>query len=180
MVALKDIAKALGVTPQRVTALVRQGMPTVSIEEAVAWREERKTGTSAPLPSRLDSLDDGTLASTIGRHRQLVATAQGVWESAMAGGDPNQGRYQTAYNQSLKTLIALEEEQERRAVNAKDFIKREVAEATVREFAAEVLTRLDKVALEVAEKANPDNPAVAAKALEAWVRSVRLDLSRDA
>jgi hypothetical protein len=50
----------------------------------------------------------------------------------------------------------------------------------VREFAAEVLTRLDKVALEVAEKANPDNPAVAAKALEAWVRSVRLDLSRDA
>jgi hypothetical protein len=180
MVALKDIAKALGVTPQRVTALVRQGMPTGSIEEAIKWREERQAVSSAPLPSRLDSLDDGTLASTIGRHRQLVATAQGVWESAMAGGDPNQGKYQTAYNQSLKTLINLEEEQERRAVAAKDFIKREVAEASVREFAAEVLTRLDKVALEVAEKANPDNPAVAAKALEAWVRSVRLDLSRDA
>jgi plasmid maintenance system antidote protein VapI len=142
MVALKDIAKALGVTPQRVTALVRQGMPTGSIEEAVAWREAKQIGTSAPIPAALDKLDDGTLASTITRHRHLVATAQGVWESAMAGGDPNQGKYQTAYNQSLKTLINLEEEQERRALNEKVFIKRELAEASVRELASLVLARL--------------------------------------
>jgi plasmid maintenance system antidote protein VapI len=179
MVALKDIAKALGVTPQRVTALVRQGMPTGSIEEAVAWREAKQIGTSAPIPAALDKLDDGTLASTITRHRHLVATAQGVWESAMAGGDPNQGRYQTAYNQSLKTLINLEEEQERRALNEKVFIKRELAEASVRELASLVLARLEKVGLECAEKCNPDNPALAIKTLDAWVRSVRLDLSKD-
>ncbi len=180
MVALKDIAKALGVTPQRVTALVRQGMPTGSIEEAVAWREAKQIGTSAPIPAALDKLDDGTLASTITRHRHLVATAQGVWESAMAGGDPNQGKYQTAYNQSLKTLINLEEEQERRALNEKVFIKREVAEASVRELASLVLARLEKVGLECAEKCNPDNPALAIKTLDAWVRSVRSDLSSDA
>ena len=177
MVALKDIAKALNVTPQRVTALVRQGMPTGSIQEAIDWREQRRTANSAPMPDGLESLDDGTLATTIGRHRRLVATAQGVWEAAMAGGDPNQGKYQTAYNQSLKTLINLEEEQERRVIASQVFIKREVAEASVREFAGEVLGRLDKVALEVAEKANPDNPALAAKVLEAWARGVRADLS---
>jgi len=177
MVALKDIAKALNVTPQRVTALVRQGMPTDSIESAVAWRNDRRTATSAPIPNNLNSLDDGTLAATIHRHRQLVATAQGVWEASMAGGDPNQGKYQTAYNQSLKTLIALEEEQERRALNDKMFIKREVAEASVRELAGLVLARLEKVGLECAEKCNPDNPALAIKVLDAWVRSVRTDLS---
>lgn len=175
-----DLAAALDVTPQRVSALIREGMPTDSVDAARAWREARMTRHAAPLPTRLDTLDDGTLAATIQRHRQLVATAQGVWEASMAGGDPNQGKYQTAYNQSLKTLIALEEEQERRALNDKVFIKREVAEASVRELAGIVLARLEKVGLECAEKANPDNPALAVKVLDAWVRSVRTDLSQDA
>jgi hypothetical protein len=174
-----DLAAALGVTPQRVSALIKQGMPRDSIEAALKWREDRNSVTSAPLPSTLNSLDDGTLASTIGRHRQLVARAEGVWNASMESGDPNQGKYQTAYNQSLKTLMALEEEQERRALAAKEYIKREVAEASVRAFAGEVLARLDKLALEVAEKANPDNPALAAKALDAWVRQARIDLSTD-
>ena len=98
----------------------------------------------------------------------------------MASGDPNQGKYQTAYNQSLKTLIALEEEQERRALNDRVFIKREVAEATMRELMGEVVSRLDKLALEVAAKCNPDNPPLAVKALEAWVRSTRQQLSEKA
>jgi hypothetical protein len=172
-----EIGAALGVSAQRVGALARQGMPTDSIEAATAWREARKSVASAPVPTRLDTLDDGTLASTIQRHRHLVATAQGVWEAAMAGGDPNQAKYQTAYNQSLKTLINLEEEQERRALNDKVFIKREVAEATMRSLMGEVVSRLDKIALECAEKCNPDNPPVAVKALEAWVRSTRQQLT---
>ena len=172
-----EIGSALGVSGQRVGALVRQGMPTDSVDAARAWRDARTAVASAPLPSRLDTLDDGTLAATIQRHRHLVATAQGVWEAAMASGDPNQGKYQTAYNQSLKTLINLEEEQERRALNDKVFIKREVAEATMRELMSEVVSRLDKLALECAEKCNPDNPPVSVKVLEAWVRSTRQQLT---
>ena len=172
-----EIGAALGISGQRVGVLIRQGMPSNSIDAALAWRDARRAVASAPLPGRLDSLDDGTLASTIGRHRQLVSTAQGVWETAMASGDSNQGKYQTAYNQSLKTLINLEEEAERRSIAARDFIKREVAEATMRELMAEVVSRLDKLALEVAEKANPDNPPQAVKALEAWVRSTRQQLT---
>ena len=172
-----DLARALDITPQRVSALIREGMPTDSVEAAKAWRADRMTRHAAPLPTRLDSLDDGTLASTIGRHRQLVARAEGVWQASMEGGDPNQGKYQTAYNQSLKTLLALEEEQERRALAAKEFIKREVAEASVRALAAEVIGRLEKLGLECAEKCNPDNPALAVKVLDAWVRQVRTELS---
>ena len=175
-----DLAAALGVTPQRVTALIKAGMPTDSIEAAQAWRETRATINPAPIPTQLDTLDDGTLAQTIQRHRRLVATAQGVWKAAMAGGDPNQGKYQTAYNQSLKTLMALEEEQKKRAIDSREFIKRAEAEATVREIVGEILATLDKVGLECAEKANPDNPALASKVLDAWARSARQRLSRDA
>ena len=175
-----ELGAALGVSAQRAGVLVRQGMPAESVAAAVAWRDARKAVASAPIPTRLDTLDDGTLAATIQRHRQLVSTAQGVWEAAMASGDPNQAKYQTAYNQSLKTLINLEEEQERRALNDKVFIKREVAEATMRELMADVVSRLDKLALEVAAKANPDNPPQAVKALEAWVRSTRQQLTERA
>lgn len=175
-----DLAQGLGISLSRVSALVRQGMPTDSVEAARTWREARTANAQAPLPAALDTLDDGTLASTIQRHRRLVAVAQGVWDTAMSSGDPNQGKYQTAYNQSLKTLVALEEEQKKRAIDSRDYILRTEAEATVREFAGEVLARLDKLALEVAEKVNPDNPPLAVKVLEAWTRSVRNDLSRDA
>ena len=174
---IDELAAALKLKPRRISELIKDGMPRDDIEAARAWREARMAVRSAPIPTRLDALDDGTLASTIQRHRELVAKAQGVWHEAMEGGDGNQAKYQTQYNQSLKTLIALEEEQERRALNDKVFIKREVAEASVRELAGLVLARLEKVGLECAEKCNPDNPALAVKVLDAWVRSVRSDLS---
>jgi len=174
-----EMAAALGISTSRVSALLRQGMPMHSAEAAAEWRSARTAAVHAPLPARLDSLDDGTLASTIQRHRRLVATAQGVWDTAMSSGDPNQGKYQTAYNQSLKTLVALEEEQKKRAIDSREYIRREEAESTVRAFAGEVLARLDKLALEVAEKVNPDNPPLAVKVLDAWCRAVRIDLSRE-
>ena len=175
-----ELGLALGVTAQRVSVLRKEGMPTDSIDAAKAWREARASVQKAQAPKAAPAqLDDGTLADTIAEHRTLVGRARGVWQAAMEGGDPNQGKYQTAYNQSLKTLVALEEEQKKRAIDSRDYILRTEAEATVREFAGEVLARLDKLALEVAEKVNPDNPPLAVKVLEAWTRSVRNDLSRD-
>ena len=124
-------------------------------------------------------LDDGTLSDTIAEHRTLVGRARGVWQAAMEGGDPNQGKYQTAYNQSLKTLVALEEEQERRLILAKDYISAKEAGEAMRELAATMVNRLDKLALDVAESCNPENPAKAVKALEVWVRRVKAELSQD-
>jgi plasmid stabilization system protein ParE len=175
-----EIGAALGVTAQRVSALRKDGMPTDSIEAAKAWREARAQVQRAQAPKAAPAqLDDGTLADTISEHRALVGRARGVWQAAMEGGDPNQGKYQTAYNQSLKTLVALEEEQERRLILVKDYISAKEATEAMRQVTADMVNRLDKLALDVAEACNPENPAKAVKVLEAWVRKVRAELTND-
>ena len=47
----------------------------------------------------------------------------------------------------------------------------------MRELAATMVNRLDKLALDVAESCNPENPAKAVKAIESWVRRTKADLS---
>jgi len=176
---LKDLASALGVTAQRVSILIKDGMPDSSIEAARAWREEKQAARrqGAPKPKVVE-LDDGSLADTIDEHRGLVGRARGVWEAAMEMGDPNQGKYQTAYNQSLKTLINLEEEQERRALLARDYIKASDAQEAMLRIVGEVVARLDKMPAEIGEACNPNDPPKAIEALQVWVRKTREDLSK--
>ena len=173
-----ELGLALGVTAQRISVLRKEGMPTDSIDAAKSWRETRASVQRAQAPKAAPAqLDDGTLSDTISEHRTLVGRARGVWQAAMEGGDPNQGKYQTAYNQSLKTLVALEEEQERRLILAKDYISSKEASEAMRQLMGEVVNRLDKLALDVAESCNPENPAKAVKAIESWVRRTKADLS---
>lgn len=174
-----DIAEALGLTRQRVSILVKKGMPIDSVEAATAWRQAQEDARLRKAPIAPAQLDDGSLADTILEHRSLVTRARGVWLGAMDAGDPNQGKYQSAYNQSLKTLVALEEEQERRLILAKDYISAKEAGEAMRELAATMVNRLDKLALDAAEGCNPENPAKAVKVLEAWVRRVKAELSQD-
>jgi DNA-binding transcriptional MerR regulator len=174
-----EIAKALGVSAVRVTALRKEGMPTDSIEEILEWRNERENKNKKLAPSiDLEILDDGSIAERIRTHRIKVNLAGDVWEQSIRERDPNQGKYQTAYNQSLTKLLHLEEEQERRSILAKTFIKASEAKSAMQLLMTEVLARLDKIGLENAERCNPDNPALAAKVLDAWSRKVRLDLSQ--
>lgn len=175
-----EIGTALNITPQRVSVLKREGLPTDSIEAALAWRAARDEARSAKAPKAAPAqLDDGTLADTIGQHRNLVAHARSVWQAAMEGGDVNGPKYQTSYNQSLKTLLALEEEQERRLILAKDYISSKEASEAMRQITSEMVNRLDKLGLDVAEGCNPENPAKAVKVLDAWVRKVKTELSTD-
>lgn len=176
---LKELASGLGLTTQRVSILLKEGMPGDSVDAAKAWREERTAAKKrgAPKP-KVAELDDGSLADTIEEHRGLVGRARGVWEAAMEMGDPNQGKYQTAYNQSLKTLIALEEEQERRALLARDYIKASEAQEAMLRIVGEVIARLDKMPAEVGESCNPNDPPKAMEVLAAWVRKTREDLSQ--
>ena len=179
MLKLKEIASALGLTTQRVSILLKEGMPGDSIDAAKAWREEKAAmkKRGAPKP-KVPDLDDGSLADTIDEHRGLVGRARGVWEAAMETGDPNQGKYQTAYNQSLKTLVALEEEQERRALLARDYIKASEATEAMSKLIGEIIARLDKLPVEAGEACNPNDPPKAIEALQTWVRKTREDLSR--
>ena len=91
-----------------------------------------------------------------------------------------QGKFQSSYNAAFKTLIDLEAELERRRVANADFISAKEATAAMRDLMAEVVNRLDKLALDCAEGCNPETPAKAVKVLEAWVRKTREDLSRAA
>ena len=174
-----EIADALGLTRQRVSILVKKGMPIDSVEAAIAWRQAQDDARVRRAPIAPAQLDDGTLADTIAEHRTLVTRARGVWLGAMESGDTNQAKYQSAYNASLKSLINLEEEQERRLILTKEYISAKEATEAMRELAAMVVNRLDKLALDVAEACNPENPAKAVKALEAWVRRVKAELSQD-
>lgn len=174
-----DIAEALGLTRQRVSILVKKGMPIYSVEAATAWRQAQEDARLRKAPIAPAQLDDGSLADTILEHRSLVTRARGVWLGAMDAGDPNQGKYQSAYNSSLRSLISLEEEQERRLILAKDYISSREAGEAMRELAATMVNRLDKLALDAAEGCNPENPAKAVKVLEAWVRRVKAELSQD-
>lgn len=174
----KELAKALNLSLAYTYAQIRKGMPTDSIESAMAWRDglEDGRGLKAPKP-KVHDLDDGSLADTIDQHRNLVTRARGVWEAAMEGGDTHQGKYQTAYNHSLKTLLALEEEAERRSLQARDHIKAEDSKSAMIQLMGEVLAKLDKMPVEAGEKANPNDPPVAIAALQEWVRAARTDLS---
>jgi hypothetical protein len=176
---LKELASGLGLTTQRVSILLKEGMPGDSVDAAKAWREERTAAKKrgAPKP-KVAELDDGSLADTIEEHRGLVGRARGVWEAAMEMGDVNQGKYQTAYNQSLKTLINLEEEQERRALLARDYIKASEAQEAMMRIVGEVIARLDKMPAEIGESCNPNDPPKAMEVLAAWVRKTREDLSQ--
>jgi len=172
-----EIAEALGLTRQRVSILVKKGMPIDSVEAATAWRQSQEDARVRRAPTAPEQLDDGSLADTISEHRALVGRARGVWQAAMEQGDPHQGKYQSAYNASLKSLVQLEAEQERRIILTKDFISAKEAAEAMRELASSVVNRLDKLALDVAEGCNAENPAKAVKVLEAWVRRVKAELS---
>ena len=172
-----QIASALGVSVARITILKKDGMPTDSIEAALNWRQARDDERRRLAPIVIETLDDGSIAERIRLHRIKVNLAGEVWEQSIRERDPNQGKYQSSYNASLKTLLNLENEQERRLILAEDFIKATEAREAMLQFVSEVLTRLDKLALDTAEGCNPENPAKAVKVLEAWVRKTRSDIS---
>ena len=174
------MAQALGISAQRVGQLKREGMPMESVEAAVAWREARDTSRRTAPVVELETLTDLSLEANIATHKARVEHAGEIWDAAMRGGDVNQSKFQSQYNAAFKTLIDLEAELERRRVANAEFISAKEATAAMRDLMAEVVNRLDKLALDCAEGCNPETPAKAVKVLEAWVRKTREDLSRAA
>ena len=184
MLTNRQIADALGVTPQRVIALRKRGMPDgpeVTLEQIVAWRNARITGNAVPqaptVEASTEALAAGSLEERISRHKLRVDEAERVWQQAMLGGDGNSSKYQTAYNQSLKTLVALENEAFNRKVKAGEFVRRSDSEAVALALVQAFIGETDKMPDALAELCNPDNPGKARKVLEKWAIDTRRSLS---
>jgi len=173
------LAAALGVSVQRVGVLRREGMPTGSVAEAVAWREARAAARSAaaPVPTEPTSLDDGTIQQRIHRQNVLVSRARDVWQAAMETGDRDQAKYHTQYNQATAKLIDLEAEAERRAIMAREYIKASEAKEAMLQLTGEWLEMMERMPSEVGEACNPNDPPKAIAVLQAYVRRVREKMS---
>ena len=180
----KVLAAALKLSKGYVAKLAQEGMPNNSVAAAVAWRAERAAGRTkpapipAPQPANIASLTDNGLSGALEQHRRLVQRARDVYLAAIEEGNSNQARLQQAYNTSLKTLLTLEAEELRRALEARLYIKLSEAEQIIRDWTAKVVSRLDKLPLDCAEACNGDRPETAIKVLEKWAREIREELAR--
>lgn len=184
----KELAKQLGLAIGTVSKKCQEGMPK-DLEGAKAWIELRKAGRHRKLPKpkaqpaatevppALKGLTAGTLSYALAQHRMLVDRARDTYLAAIEGNDPAQSKLQSAYNASLKTLLDLEDEEKKRAIEAREYIKLSEAQEIIERWTAKVVQKWDKLKLEAAEACNPDRPEVAIKALDAWTLDARKSLA---
>jgi hypothetical protein len=192
-----ELARQLSLSVGYVCKLVKAGMP-VDLDGARSFLDLKRAGRLRKLPpvanpsavpatqaqpvqagGVIRSLVADSLTDAIRQHRGLVNRAREVYLAAIEGNDPAQGKLQSAYNSSLKTLISLEDEEKRRALEAREYIRLTEHNAIVSRLAAELVARLDKLSLDCAEGCNPDRPEVAVKVLDRWTLQVRRELSSD-
>ena len=115
----KQIAEHFGFTPARAAALIRQGMPIDSLENAEVWRQARLLrgqrggvevrATGQPVDA--SSVDVPTdFDETVNRHRSMIETARLTYEQARVSADPNAPKLFAVYEKMLTSLMKLERE----------------------------------------------------------------------
>lgn len=198
-VSQKILAERWELSPGRISQLVSEGMPLDSIEEAEKWRAQRhlttgiapgdyKLDTASPAesadePQEIEEKTPATVLETfdsiVERQRILVQISRNQYIKAVKSGSPQQSRLYASYDKTVNTLTKLKAEADRLALMNREYIRASDATEAMRKLASDFVNRLDKLALDVAEACNPENPAKAVKALEAWSLRIRTELSRD-
>lgn len=199
-ISQKTLVERWELSPGRISQLVAEGMPLDSVEEAEKWRAQRHLSTGIPpsdykMPSTSDgetpaeSVDEveektpttvlETFDSIIERQRILVQISRNQYIKAVKSGSPQQSRLYASYDKTVNTLTKLKAEADRLALMNREYIRATDSADAMRKLAGDFVNRLDKLALDVAEACNPENPAKAVKVLEAWALRVRADLSKD-
>ena len=197
-VSQSQLAERWELTRGRISQLVAEGMPLTSIEDAEKWRAERHLETGRPpgnfrmdgdplavdLPSVATTSETKpasnleTFDSIVERQRILVQLSRNQYIKAVREGSPQQSKLYASYDKTVNTLTKLKAEADRLAVMNREYIRATDATEAMRSLMGEVINRLDKLGLDVAEQCNPENPAKALKVLENWTRKVRTDLSK--
>jgi hypothetical protein len=182
MAQQSEIAAALGLTKGRVSQLVKEGMPTSSIEEARAWRDRRKIEMqnkghiSQPVqPLNLSGLDsilqsvtgetgNSEMDTRVNEQTELCRLTRQVFMQALQSGDPSQGKLYANYDRAVATLLRLEKERFVRIQEEGRLIDAEAAAARFSKVLSQLRSQIERAELTFAPKANPDNPSKALKA----------------
>lgn len=194
---LSEIAEALGVSRPRVTQLVAEGMPTDSIEAALAWRANRRVANqhaghiAVPVqPINLGDLDavlnavagdgvgqkteDTEMDTRIAQQVELCRLTREAFIRAVRDGDPSQSKLYGNFDRAVGTLMKMEKERLIRLQEKARLVDADEAAARYGKILSQLRILVERAELTVAPKANPDNPA---KALIAF-REFRDDLFR--
>lgn len=199
-ISQKTLVERWELSPGRISQLVAEGMPLDSVEEAEKWRAQRHLSTGIPpsdykmagshegeaMAETTEEVEEKTPAtvletfdSIIERQRILVQISRNQYIKAVKSGSPQQSRLYASYDKTVNTLTKLKAEADRLALMNREYIRAADSADAMRKLAGDFVNRLDKLALDVAEACNPENPAKAVKVLEAWALRVRADLSKD-
>ena len=194
---LSEIAEALGVSRPRVTQLVADGMPTDSIEAALAWRANRRISNQnaghVAIPVRpinlgdLDSIlnavagdgggqqtEDKEMDTRIAQQVELCRITREAFVRAVQDGDPSQSKLYGNFDRAVATLMKMEKERQIRLQEKARLVDADEAAQRYGKILSQLRILVERAELTVAPKANPDNPA---KALIAF-REFRDDLFR--
>lgn len=199
-ISQKTLVERWELSPGRISQLVAEGMPLDSVESAEKWRAQRHLSTGIPpsdfkmeggtpqdppteVPDEPEEKTPTTVLETfdsiIERQRILVQISRNQYIKAVKSGSPQQSRLYASYDKTVNTLTKLKAEADRLALMNREYIRAADSADAMRKLAGDFVNRLDKLALDVAEACNPENPAKAVKILEAWALRVRADLSKD-
>lgn len=127
-----------------------------------------------PVPEEV--APDANFAQTIEEQMRMVAKARRLWDASIDAGDANSSKHQSAYNQSLKSLIMLQEEAERRSVFARNHILATESAEAMMKLAGRVVERFESLASECGEACNPNDPIKAISVLSKWAKEARAEM----
>jgi hypothetical protein len=176
----EQIAAAFKFSKERARALIREGMPLTSIEEATAWREARALRArqgriSKPSEVRVDPsavVADESFEQTVERHRELKEAARQRYIVARDAGLAEESKLYTTYQNILKTLVVVEREALARKIESKELIKTSLALDRFQRVLAGIKADILGLGLEVAPIANPDSPGTALKVIDEKVQKL--------
>jgi len=169
----REFAAAFNITPTRVAALIRAGMPTESMEEATAWREARKLrgrrGGVENVPDlEIDETQiraDRDFSETIQRHRELKEPERLRYIAARDSNHPSFAKIYKTYESIFNKLMEAEREEFARKIQSRDLIKYEIAYDKFAKIISEIRSDLLSLPNDAAPELNPDEPQIALKIL---------------
>lgn len=190
-VSQAELAKKWDLTPGRISQMVSAGMPLDTIEAAEKFRQDRyqntgfpnkgevmPDGSEVPVVDEPSSLNPDGFADVIERQRMLVKVARNQYLKAIRDGSPLASRLYSSYDRTIQTLMKLEREMSSRSISSREFIRSEHAIERFGLILSELRQSLEQGELEVAPKANPENPAKALKAFRNWKEKLLKQISR--